>query len=160
MPENLAHFRTSEKTPVLGLHAYRFVERAIPIPDDPAQGDWAAKLVQYESIAQKIQSLQRQNIPVPTERISERQALHVQIDRYLTRRLTEYRKSVLKASLGQKSRLDERGKDSHVFYYGPLEDFLSEPNTPRYVTKYSIPKKAVTEKNVEYLAKKYKILDI
>lgn len=158
--EKMSSFRRNEPTSNVNVYAYRFLQRSIEIPDDPSQGDWVNKLLRYAELDDHVRELKAKKATPTNEEIEEKQQLHAQLDTYLMRRFATYRKSVLKSSAGLKHRPHERGKDSHVYYFGKLEDFLSKPDVPRYVTKYSIPGRDVGPDNIEYLGKKYKILSL
>lgn len=158
MPEDLSAFRVSEETSNKNVLLYRFIDSAIKIPDDAEHGDWTSKMVEFATIQEIMQTYKERRLPTPEELIKRRQELQRELDPYLLKQFKNIRKSVLKNSLYVAKRPDEHGKDSHVYFYGPLKDFHASPDVPRYVQKYSVPSKEVGPDNIEYLHKKYAIL--
>lgn len=158
MVEDLSRFRSSEPTSNVNVKLYRFLEHDIDIPDDPEKGNWAGKMLRYAELHEEtLKAKQNHTTPSP-ELVEEKRQLSTELDGYLSRRFKRYRRSVLKSSLGQNTRPHAHGKDSHVYYYGEMEDFIKNPDTPRYVQKYSVPSRETGPDNIEYLAKKYKLL--
>ena len=158
MREDMSRFRVGEQTPNERIKAYRFAQEEVEIPDDPENGDWTTKLLRYAELSEQQEESRKHNNPISPENIKEKRLLHALLDRYLYRTYMEHRRSILKSSLGQPVRPQDHGKDSHVFYYGQFEDFVSNPEVPRYVTKYSVPEREVAPEHIEYLAHTYKLL--
>ena len=153
MAEDMSRFRRATPTSNESVQAYHFVEREIQV-----EGEWEDKMLQYAELHDKMLKDRKMKKRISAEDIEKRQILHKELDGYLQGKFASYRRSVLKRSLGQKRLPHQQGKDSHVFFFGELEDFLEHPSTPHYVSKYSVPDRPVSPDNIEYLANTYKLL--
>ncbi len=151
-------FRRATRTRNPHVKLYQFVRRDIDIPSDPEERDWAADLLRYAELQEAVEKSKKRKKTPGQETIEEKQQLGRLLEPYLRERLRQHRKSVLKGSWRVPRLPHESGKDSYVYYTGTKEEFLARPDTPRYVTKYSVPSREVTPENIEYLKKKYLVL--